>query len=132
MPNSLALVFSLSFLFLAADMNEVGFVKGGKQMTPNKTCFPINPNSKMRVRKGAKKHICVIHLHAHTHTHTLYCSKAKASLAMGKGIFYIRYGTEVLSWTRQNSCYGHLQRQMDPLHPTPHTQSLVVIFEDFE
>lgn len=94
-------------------------------MIPNKTCFPINPNSKMRVRKGAKKHICVTHLHAHT----LYCSKAKASLAMGKGTFYIRYGIEVLSRARQNSCYGHWQRQMDPLHPTPHTQSLVVILK---
>ena len=49
---------------------KLGFVKGAEQMTPNKTCFPVNPNSKMRVRKGAKKHACVMHLHTYTHTHT--------------------------------------------------------------
>ena len=63
---------------------KLGFVKGGKQMTPNKTCFPINPNSKMRVRKGAKKHVCVIHLHAHTHFTVL---KLKPHWQWGKEYF---------------------------------------------
>ena len=49
---------------------------------------------------------------------------------MRKGTFYIRYGIEVLSWTKQVLLWSPAEADgPSPPHPTPHTQSLVVILK---